>query len=274
MLGGFNKISLGLAREPLEAKVLTVATVIVYIFALSQGEPQIPKNTLDRQGAIVDREIATIGGAPRSVDGFQPEPMIVASSSDEDYDEDGVEFDLDVSSSSEDESDVSSSSLDDEYSSDETPPDESDSEVEEREDITESLESLPALVSSTLSYNNSKVTLEQAMFMLADIFVECKLPKDTLDRIVKMFNYVLPEGHSFPNSGYLFLLDLKGYEPDNEPIRHHYCKECYFDFKSVKPHDAECSCCQSTRGYGVFYEFDIKKQIKFLFEHRNLGNLL
>ncbi|KAJ8682445.1 hypothetical protein QAD02_018237 [Eretmocerus hayati] len=143
--------------------------------------------------------------------------------------------------------------------------------IDEDSDTTNSQESVLADIPL---YKDSPHTLEYATHLLAEWFVQSKTAKKWMDGLVKIFKKLLPRENNFPSSGWKFLDTVKSYAPEDETTRHYYCRDCGAKFGDVRLLDNHCQTCSSNKGYGFFTEFDIAKQIKFMFEYRNLGKLL
>ncbi|KAJ8669434.1 hypothetical protein QAD02_000693 [Eretmocerus hayati] len=154
---------------------------------------------------------------------------------------------------------------------------ESDSDQDEDsiDGDTETTDSQKSVSASDIPlFENSPHSLEYAMHVLTEWFVQSKTSKKWMDALVKIFKELLPQENSFPTSGFMFFKTVRGYAPKNEITRHYYCKDCGNHVGNVKPVNKNCSKCLLTKGCGFFSEFDIAKQIKFMFEHRNLAKLL
>ncbi|KAJ8682535.1 hypothetical protein QAD02_018327 [Eretmocerus hayati] len=148
------------------------------------------------------------------------------------------------------------------------------SEEDDADELDPLIESIKNLKSEVRLYGNSRVTLERALFLVATLYVKCKLPKENMNHILYVFHELLPENNLLPRSSYLFFKEVKSYAPDfSQPVRYFYCKNCKAGLGTNHP-QMPCDFCSSEQGFGCFYCFNLAEQIRFLFEHRNLGEII
>ena len=122
-------------------------------------------------------------------------------------------------------------------------------------------------------YNGSKVTENEALIIVSEIYFKNKLSQKALNDILQSYDKFLPEGHNMPKSSHSFFKHLQRFAPVYEEKRNYYCKNCLHPPENNLLQKI-CTYCQKSVGYNYFLEFDFTKQIQFFFEHRNLASKL
>lgn len=135
--------------------------------------------------------------------------------------------------------------------------------------------------SRNMLFDGSKLTVEEAVLEIMEIFVRFKITKQCLQALITFASRILPDGHALPQTYYLLLEYVKKFSPFMTSIRHYYCKVCLYyvgsdegsEDRSDQPTFNSCPACSSENpGVGFFFEIDIEEQIRYLFEYRNLAD--
>ena len=235
--------------------------------------PKVPLKTLQRR---LKKEQST---SCENVDDFQAQfyETDTATFNDEEIHASQNEFQHSSNSPlSVDQSDISSASENDDLQS--TSSYESDDQVENDDDdfeIDSDDDDVIDVLKLELSlYAGSTITIDKAVFLIAEYFMKFKIKKNSLEYLLKVISTLLPENHQLPSSFYKFSQHLRAFAPLTKVDKHYYCKSCNHYYSITNLQGTPCEKCLSTIGYGFFFVFDIAEQIKFLFEHRHLAKIL
>ncbi|KAE8738723.1 hypothetical protein FOCC_FOCC015789 [Frankliniella occidentalis] len=121
-------------------------------------------------------------------------------------------------------------------------------------------------------FPGSKVTMGQAVSKLLDICCRHAAPKALISDLVKYIGEILPGYNTFPRSMYYFEKVINPYIPPNLAVVHYCCEGCG-TYLENGTNSAECSVCDQSN-VKSFYEFPLETQIKYLFEQRNLADVM
>lgn len=124
-----------------------------------------------------------------------------------------------------------------------------------------------------LIYDNSRVTVDEAVYHVLSLLVEESLKMTTFKKFLATINALLPEGHIMPTSvgKVLAYLDRCTDSADLKAMKHLYCPECKQATYNVGKIVKNCSCgniaCE-------FFDLSIASQLKNLFENHQLAKKL
>lgn len=180
------------------------------------------------------------------------------------------------------ENDGSCNSTDKDYESDSSESassgdSEGDETSESEDDVDQDFESMDRWYEEDL-FENSDTTLGEAVLDVLEIFVQNKHTKKSLGHILKTWHKHLPKPNSLPASKYLLMKLLNKLLPSGEKMVEKYricdnCSNLLGEWTSSKT-EILCDQCHSSETNGAFFEFDIRKLLKDLFEYRDLDDLL
>lgn len=112
---------------------------------------------------------------------------------------------------------------------------------------------------------------QEAVLLVMDLFIDRKLTKKTLASFLNVLIKLMPRPNNMPKSQYLLFKYLEALAPPLiNCVEHFYCNGCLFP--KVEP-DKECTVCKS-KDFKKFYELPIGDEIRYLFEKRNLADVL
>ncbi|KAK3908005.1 Nonribosomal peptide synthetase lcsA [Frankliniella fusca] len=152
---------------------------------------------------------------------------------------------------------VSSSSCEDEDSS-------NDSDQEENSDESDSELFSPPI------YNGCKLTQDEGVLKVMEMFTNCKLSKKQVRGILQCILKLLPENSNFPKSEYSLFEYVMKFCPITAEKVHFYCSECFFYIGIV---DMECSICHCNETK-KFFQIPLAEQICNLFENHGLADFI
>lgn len=177
-------------------------------------------------------------------------------------------------------SDDETSSSDDENSDEEESSnesiDESDSNLEQSHQEPEYEKDIDDYWYNKLLYENSEITVGEAVLKVLDIYIQNRQAKKSLNHILKTMYELLPKPNKLPKTKHLLLKQLDKLFPKNDKLfeKHRICENCgfYLGKWSATPKISTCENCQSDEINAAFFEFDLGSLLKHLFEFRNLGD--
>lgn len=119
-------------------------------------------------------------------------------------------------------------------------------------------------------YENSTMSLNEAVFKIVDLWIDQKLSKVYLKKHLELMSDMLPRGNLLPKTPYMFFKYIKEQVPVVPIIHHYYCENCLIYLSS------NYQICSQCNGGTIsnFFELDLKEQIKQLFEIKNLAKRL
>ena len=127
-------------------------------------------------------------------------------------------------------------------------------------------------------YDDSEVTLGETINYILSIYVKDKLKKTTLEKILKLLDFVLPKSHKCPKTKYKLMKIIDKIIPSDPALtkKHRICENCsnYIGEWGVTSKVIECNNCNSIKINGAFYEFDLKSLLKTSLENTELPELL
>lgn len=120
-------------------------------------------------------------------------------------------------------------------------------------------------------YEGSQYSTDEAVLLIMNLYVERKLDKKTLASFLGVVNKLLPRPNNMPKSEYLLYKYLEALAPPIVQCKEHfYCDDCLFYKEESKE---KCEVCNSDKTK-KFYELPIAYEIRYLFENRNLADVL
>ena len=127
---------------------------------------------------------------------------------------------------------------------------------------------------SQLLYGNSRMSVENSILALLDLYIHHKWTKASLKETLKMLRNMLPEENRMPNSIYKLFQYVKDFASPFHVNKHFYCKKCLC-YNGVDSEIEKCgSCSADKKNIYFFFEIDLCEQIKYMFEHQNLSEKL
>ncbi|KAK3923182.1 Serine/threonine-protein kinase TEL1 [Frankliniella fusca] len=120
-------------------------------------------------------------------------------------------------------------------------------------------------------YAGSNILVDEAIFRTLRVYVKERWTKTSLDSNVKLIRSLLPEGNLFPKTGKHMLSKLNELSSFQVETEHYYCLSCR---ESKQAEKGECLSCKVEAQSGIFYQFCLESQLKFMFEHRNLASAI
>lgn len=143
---------------------------------------------------------------------------------------------------------------------------------DENHDDIENNSHLDQPVLGVMLYEGSKLNIEKSVVVVMDLYVKNKLTKKTLQDLLTALQELLPSSNKMPKTNYELFKFVRKEAPVTE-ILHYYCRNCEYYFGLNDP-KVSCQACFSEKGANKMFEFDIIKQIRHLFEVRNLADVL
>ncbi|XP_077259090.1 uncharacterized protein LOC143895672 [Temnothorax americanus] len=122
---------------------------------------------------------------------------------------------------------------------------------------------------SPFLYDGSHSTVHEAVLdIIQDNFNNNETKKSLKDHLQTFLKHI-PKPNHMPKSVHLLLKFVTSLAPSLTETAYPYCSKCHL-FLRMEGNCEVCECAE--RKY--FYGFNVEKQIKFLFEHRNLGRVI
>lgn len=125
----------------------------------------------------------------------------------------------------------------------------------------------------TLLYEKSKISVSHSVLTIMDLYIHNKLTKATLKATLKALQLLLPKPNNMPKTVFQLFQFVRNLTCTCTVIKHYYCRRCLF-YNGTDSFSATCTSCSSIEGTSHFYEFDIRDQIRHMFEVRNLADKL
>ncbi|KAK3930281.1 DNA-directed RNA polymerase II subunit RPB1, partial [Frankliniella fusca] len=138
-----------------------------------------------------------------------------------------------------------------------------------------------------LLYDGANLTPDEAILKVLQVYIAERWTKTSLNSNVKLIKSLLPSPNLFPSSGRKLLSrldDLSAYQIIKE---HFYCSKCQTVKVNATDSCENCLNCEDCRdkddfvkkscdcqNTGVFLEFSIEEQLKFMFENRGLASAI
>lgn len=124
----------------------------------------------------------------------------------------------------------------------------------------------------SILYKNSSKTMDECVLAVLELYIKHKMTKESLKDTLTTICNMLPQPNNMPTSFFKLLQYTRNIAPECSVTEHFYCKKCrVYDNSFV---NNCCQVCLSDGGRSVFYDFDISQQIRHMFEHRNLAEIL
>lgn len=123
-------------------------------------------------------------------------------------------------------------------------------------------------------YEGCEIDDRQAILIVVKLYIDHKLTKATLQGFLTAISKMLPKNNRLPKTNFKLFNYLATFAPQNIETKHYYCKNCLFYYGQLEDKGSACEICSSPKGYGYFFQFSIEEQIRFLFEKRNLAEVL
>ncbi|KAK3926430.1 S-adenosylmethionine decarboxylase proenzyme [Frankliniella fusca] len=133
----------------------------------------------------------------------------------------------------------------------------------------------------------SNITVDEAILKVLQVYIRERWTKTSLNSNVKLIKSLLPNPNLFPTSGRKLLSrldDLSAYQIVKE---HFYCSKCQekkVNERDLCPYCIDCEMCKDKdddirkncdcQKTGVFFEFSIEEQMRYMFEHRGLASAM
>ncbi|XP_026289499.1 uncharacterized protein LOC113214374 [Frankliniella occidentalis] len=118
-------------------------------------------------------------------------------------------------------------------------------------------------------HEGCKLTEDEGVLLLMDMFTNCKLSKKQMGGILKCILKFIPEGSNFPKTEYSLFEYVKKLCPIPSEKIHYYCSVCYYYLGTV---DMNCTICSSESN--KFFQIPLAEQIQNLFENHGLADLI
>lgn len=114
--------------------------------------------------------------------------------------------------------------------------------------------------------------MDECVLAVLELYIKHKMTKESLKDTLTAICNMLPQPNNMPTSFFKLLQYTRNIAPECSVTEHFYCKKCrVYDNSFV---NNCCQVCLSDGGRSVFYDFDISQQIRHMFEHRNLAEIL
>ena len=95
-------------------------------------------------------------------------------------------------------------------------------------------------------YEGSQVSVDEAVFIIMEHFIEHKITKVTLQNMLKICSKLLPQNNLLPRSNFKLFQWLGTLAPVISEIKHYYCKNCLYYYGGKDLCNLECKICSST----------------------------
>lgn len=118
------------------------------------------------------------------------------------------------------------------------------------------------------------MTIDESLLTLLELYVEHKWTKASLKGTLEMLHKMLSDDNNLPKTVFKLFQCIENLIPSFNVIKYFYCKKC-LSYCSADTRIHECfSCNANEKSISCFFEIDICKQIKYLFEKRNIADKL
>lgn len=120
-------------------------------------------------------------------------------------------------------------------------------------------------------YKNCPCSVDEAVADMVELYVNHKWTKKSLSDLLTRQQKFLPPNNKMPKTLFKLFGHLQKFAPASTVIRNYYCKQC-LSYNSIDPRITECSSCKAKKqSISFFFEIDLRDQLKYMFEHRNLS---
>ncbi|KAK3910317.1 Peptide chain release factor 1 [Frankliniella fusca] len=121
-------------------------------------------------------------------------------------------------------------------------------------------------------FPGSKTTKGEAISKLLDVCCKHATSKALLNDLVVYIYNLLPKFNTFPSTPYFFEKAIGPYIPPDLCVSHYCCEKCGAYLGT--PEERENNCVCDVTAEKIFYEFPLATQLKYLFEERNLADVM
>lgn len=128
-------------------------------------------------------------------------------------------------------------------------------------------------ITDQLLYEKGEITVSQSILTIMHLYIHNKLTKTALKATLKALQLLLPKPNNMPKTVFTLFQFVRNLVCTCTIIKHYYCRRCLF-YNDTNSFMAVCPSCSSIEGTWYFYEFDVRDQIRYMFEIRNLADKL
>ncbi|XP_067207385.1 uncharacterized protein [Linepithema humile] len=125
----------------------------------------------------------------------------------------------------------------------------------------------------SMLYENSPKSTDECVLAVFELYIKHRMTKENLKNTLLTICNMLPQPNNMPKSCFQLFQYTRNIAPQCSVTEHFYCKTCLFYDNNIFVNNC-CRVCLSGGGRSVFYELDISQQIRHMFEHRNLAEIL
>lgn len=120
-------------------------------------------------------------------------------------------------------------------------------------------------------YKGASITTQETVIEVFEMFVKHKKTKKLLQDDLRFYQKILPENNNLPNTLSKMYSFIENHSALIDQVDFILCKIC--NTRKVKSDD-KCSNCKAVTESETFYGFILEDFIKYLFEHRDLANVI
>lgn len=123
-------------------------------------------------------------------------------------------------------------------------------------------------------YENCPCSIDEAVADIVELYVNDKWTKKSLSDLLMLLQKILPRNNIMPKTVFKLFKHVEESAPASTVIKHYYCQKC-LSYNSIDPKIAECSSCTAKKqNISFFFEIDVRDELKYMFEYRDLGDKL
>jgi len=148
-------------------------------------------------------------------------------------------------------------------------------EVLPEENYTNKTQIMNILCSEMVSeklFKNSNITVDTAVSHLLRCYVKHQKTKACLADELRIIKKILPQPNRIPSTVYKLFQYVLVFVPSCKIVKHFCCHNCQYYCGVERP--ILCPACNSHEQFIPFYELDIIEQLRYMFEQRNLAEVL
>lgn len=120
-------------------------------------------------------------------------------------------------------------------------------------------------------YAGSCVSQDEAVLEIMKLFVKHKMEKTVVGSFLQTTLKLIPNNNNMPKSQHLLFQYVEKLCPISREIVHYYCSVCHFYLGTTEKHCTVPNCGNPPK---KFYQLSISDQIKYLFEHQGLAEII
>lgn len=121
-------------------------------------------------------------------------------------------------------------------------------------------------------FSSSNITVDKAVSHLLNSYVKHRKTKACLIDDLRIIKQILPQCNRMPSTVYKLFQYVLVFVPSCKILKHFCCYNCQY-YCGVE-RSISCPACNFDEQFISFYELDIIGQLQFMFEKRNLAELL